>query len=224
MKKTNLFAGLVAGLFLTSVAGFAQTTITSLPYTITAPGNYLLGGNLGAAANSGAAITIATSYVTLDLDGFYLFGGGPNSIGIAVTDQVDITIKNGGLVGFNTAVLLQGSPNYGHHVQDLNISGCANGISLGTGNQSIVERNQISNGTGIGIYAQGFGDRIKNNDISSFRIGIRSFGGNYIQANFLTFCPTALWLGGNDRRRDNITIFSANGHRGGSPKDSGQDD
>jgi parallel beta-helix repeat protein len=230
MKKSHFFVSLAASFFCFSLtsAGLAQTTITSLPYTISAPGNYLLGGNLSAAANSGAAITIASSYVTLDLDGLYLFGSGPNSIGIAATDQVNITIKNGGIAGFNTAVALQGSsaagPNYGHHVQDLNISGCPNGIWLVHGNQSVVERNQISNGGGIGIYAQGFGDRIKNNDISSFRVGIRSFGGNYIQANFLTYCFTALWLGGDDRRRDNIEIKSANGHRGGSPKDTGQED
>jgi hypothetical protein len=187
-----------------------------------------LGGSLVSAANSGAAITVQTSNVTLDLDGFYLFGSGPNSIGILASDQTNITVKNVGLVGFNTAVAFEASsaagPNYGHHIQDLNISACANGILLVHGNQSIVVWNQLSNGSAIGIYAQGVGDRIENNDISGYRIGIRSFGGNYIQANFLNYCTTALWLGGDDRRKDNVEIRSANGHRGGSPKDSGDDD
>jgi hypothetical protein len=92
------------------------------------------------------------------------------------------------------------------------------------GNQSIVARNQLSNGSATAIFALGFGDRIENNDISGYRIGIRSFGGNYIQANFLNYCVTALWLGGDDRRKDNVVIRSSNGHRGGSPKDVGQDD
>jgi hypothetical protein len=71
---------------------------------------------------------------------------------------------------------------------------------------------------------KGSGNRIENNDISGYRIGIRSFGGNYIQANFLNYCTTALWLSGDDRRKDNVVIRSSNGHRGGSPKDKGQDD
>jgi hypothetical protein len=223
MKTSHLFASLAAGLFLTAVTGLAQTTITTLPFGISAPGVYVLGSNLSN-PNPGAAITIAASDVTVDLGDFYLFGSGPNSIGIVATDQVNITIKNGGIVGFGTAVLLQGSTNYGHHVEDLNISGCLNGVWLVLGNQSIVARNQISNGTGTAIYAHGFGDRIENNDISGYRIGIRSFGGNYIQANFLNYCTTALWLGGDDRRKDNVVIRSSNGHRGGSPKDAGQDD
>jgi hypothetical protein len=168
------------------------------------------------------------SDVTLDLGDFYLFGSGQNTVGVVATDQVNITIKNGGLVGFNTAIILQGSsaagPNYGHHVENLNISGCANGIWLVHGNQSIVARNQLSNGNAVAIFTRGFGDRIENNDISGYRIGIRSFGGNYIQANFLNYCITALWLGGDDRRKDNVVIRSTNGHRGGDPKDQGNDD
>jgi hypothetical protein len=127
MKKSHLFVSLAAGLFFTSVAGLAQTTISALPYAITAPGVYVLGGNL-ASPNSGAAITIQASDITLDLGDFYLFGSGQNTVGVVATDQVNITIKNGGLVGFNTAVILQGSsaagPNYGHHVENLNISAC----------------------------------------------------------------------------------------------------
>jgi hypothetical protein len=228
MQKSHLLISFAAGLFLTSVTGFAQTTISALPYTVTSPGVYVLGGNLTSIPNSGAAITIQASDVTLDLGDFYLFGSGQNTVGVVATDQVNITIKNGGLVGFNTAIILQGSsaagPNYGHHVENLNISGCANGIWLVHGNQSIVARNQLSNGNAVAIFTRGFGDRIENNDISGYRIGIRSFGGNYIQANFLNYCITALWLGGDDRRKDNVVIRSTNGHRGGDPKDQGNDD
>jgi hypothetical protein len=52
---------------------------------------------------------VQTSNVTLDLDGFYLFGSGPNSIGILASDQTNITVKNVGLVGFNTAVAFEAS-------------------------------------------------------------------------------------------------------------------
>jgi hypothetical protein len=226
-KKNHLFFALAAGLFLTSVAGLAQTTITTLPYTITSPGVYMLGANLTNSANAAAAITIQASDVTLDLDGFYLIGNGQNGTAILVSDQLNITIKNGGIVGFNTAVILEGSAlgtNYGHHVEGLNISSCLGGISLANGTQSIVANNQLTYGRTIGIYTNGFGNRIKNNDISGYRIGIRCFGGNYIQANFLNYCTTALWLGGDDRRKDNVVIRSANGQRGGDPRDQGQDE
>ena len=37
---------LAAGLMLLSVAGYGQTPITSVPYTISAPGKYILANNL----------------------------------------------------------------------------------------------------------------------------------------------------------------------------------
>jgi hypothetical protein len=106
----------------------------------------------------------------------------------------------------------------------LNISGCLNGISLPNGTQSTVANNQLNYGRSIAIFTNGFGNRIEHNDISAYRVGIRCFGGNYIHANFLNFCTTALWLGGDDRRKDNVVIRSANGERGGDSKDQGEDE
>jgi hypothetical protein len=50
-------------------------------------------------------------------------------------------------------------------------SACPDGIMLVHGNQLILERNQLSNGSAI--YAQGFGDRIENNDINKYRIRVQ---------------------------------------------------
>jgi hypothetical protein len=52
---------------------FGQTIINSVPYTITAPGNYVLGSNLIYSSAAGAAIQIFSSNVTLDLGGHYLY-------------------------------------------------------------------------------------------------------------------------------------------------------
>jgi hypothetical protein len=52
-------------------------------------------------------------------------------------------------------------------------SACPDGIMLVHGNQLILERNQLSNGSAI--YAQGFGDRIENNDINKYRIRVQVF-------------------------------------------------
>src|ERR1039458_3298480 len=88
-----IIAAGVCGLVLTAPSGFSQgsltpppgppgptmksldqiearTPISSVPYTISAPGSYYLTGNL--AVSSGTAITIAANQVTLDLNGFTL--------------------------------------------------------------------------------------------------------------------------------------------------------
>src|SRR5437667_9194781 len=54
------------------VAPTGKTVITSLPFTISQPGSYILNGDL--TGSSGDGITIQTDWVTIDLNGFTLFG------------------------------------------------------------------------------------------------------------------------------------------------------
>ena len=70
------------------VGGPYGTKITSLPYTISAPGFYYLGGNLTYAGDS-SAITINADNVTLDLMGFALTstGSGIDNRGIFITGR-----------------------------------------------------------------------------------------------------------------------------------------
>jgi hypothetical protein len=69
--KSLFFALLAIASF--AAASFGQTIINSMPYTITAPGNYVLGSNLIYSSASNAAITIISSNVTLDLGGHFLY-------------------------------------------------------------------------------------------------------------------------------------------------------
>src|SRR5207249_2839952 len=55
--------------------GAGCTPISSLPYSITAPGKYCLSGDLSISDSTSAAITISASNVLLDLDGYTLSGG-----------------------------------------------------------------------------------------------------------------------------------------------------
>ena len=74
--------------------------ISSLPFTISAPGSYYVTTNLA----SGLGISINASHVTLDLSGFTLSGaaGTPTS-GIDVSGtQTNITIRNGVLQGWGS--------------------------------------------------------------------------------------------------------------------------
>jgi hypothetical protein len=84
----------------------AQTVINALPYVISAPGNYLLGKSLvfspGTATQN--AITVNSSNVTIDLNGFYISkpqnGDTSLSFGIYAADRANITVKNGIILGF----------------------------------------------------------------------------------------------------------------------------
>ena len=69
--KSLFFALLAIASF--SADSFGQTIIGSLPYTITAPGTYVLDSNLVYSSAAGAAITILSSNVTLDLGGHYIY-------------------------------------------------------------------------------------------------------------------------------------------------------
>src|SRR5271165_2449034 len=114
MKRNVVLSLIAAGLALipaantkawdvsTSVPG---TAITSVPYVITAPGNYYLASNLTFSAPSGAAITIEASEVYLDLNGKTLRSGFGSSfnIGVFVVNQVDVTIQEGDIDGFGYA-------------------------------------------------------------------------------------------------------------------------
>ena len=74
-----------------------RTAITNLPYNIYGSGSYYLTGNLTGLAGSNG-ITIATSEVTVDLNGYGLIGGAGTLDGIVVQGtRTDIVIKNGAL-------------------------------------------------------------------------------------------------------------------------------
>ena len=70
----------------------ACTVIATLPYTITAQGRYCLSTNLSTAITSGAAITINSDFVVLDLRGFKIGGGsaGPGTLAHGVYAAPDL--------------------------------------------------------------------------------------------------------------------------------------
>jgi hypothetical protein len=63
----------LAALLLVTLVGHTQTVIHSLPYTIIASGNYVLGANLSYwPPGFTGAITVNQSNVTIDLNGHYI--------------------------------------------------------------------------------------------------------------------------------------------------------
>src|SRR3954471_689763 len=80
----------------------ARTPVSSLPFTISAPGSYYLTGNL-TASGSEAGITVSADNVTIDLNGFALTGG-PSGVasGIDVpAAQENLCVRNGTVTRWN---------------------------------------------------------------------------------------------------------------------------
>jgi hypothetical protein len=110
-KKCILIAALGLTGVLTAQAAPA-TIISYLPFTISAPGNYVLASNLAIAQERGAAITILISETTggpilLDFKGFTLTGAGDfnGDVGIeiqgdGIANKYPITIQNGTVLIF----------------------------------------------------------------------------------------------------------------------------
>src|SRR2546430_3180703 len=61
-----------------------KTVITSLPFTISQEGSYVLNGNLTGVANQNG-VTVAASNVTIDLQGFELIGVNNSLAGISAS-------------------------------------------------------------------------------------------------------------------------------------------
>ena len=127
------------------------TAITSVPYTITAPGIYCLTGNLETAMTRGHAITIDTNNVVIDLNGRKLGGGsagpGTGAYGIYSMQRKNITIKNGTIRGFKIGVFLGDSSPYttsqGHIIEDI----------------------RADMNTYVGFWVDGRGNIIRNNQV-----------------------------------------------------------
>jgi len=157
------------------------TAITSLPATISGGGVYCLTGNLVTSAATGAAITISSPNVTLDLNGWRLAGlgagTGTQTVGI-LSSAANVTIHNGIVRGFKTGITLAGASNVVEDV--LADQNRVFGMYI-SGVGSIIRRNVISNTGGgtaadnevYGIYCDGHEARIIDNDVSqTFRSGV----------------------------------------------------
>jgi Right handed beta helix region len=77
-----------------------RTLIGSLPYTITNPGSYYVMTNLtGISGTNG--ITILSGNVTVDLNGFTLFGVSNSLTGVSLGGSVtNVTVRGGGIQGW----------------------------------------------------------------------------------------------------------------------------
>jgi parallel beta-helix repeat protein len=150
------------------------------PYTIGASGSYRLTGNLTAPAGKDA-IDVTASNVTIDLNGFTIFGGG-NFGGInATSGHVGTTVENGTVTGFQDGVTVRDNSIVKSVHADSNsnagiaaglnsvIEGCtansnASGIQCSSG--CMISANTLNNNSFEGIFISGTNSLIIRNTIS----------------------------------------------------------
>ena len=180
-----------------------NANITSVPYTITTQGHYCFNRSLSTAQTSGAAITINADFVTLDLNGYRLAGGGsPGTLatGVLATARKNLVIRNGNIRGFWKGVVIGGKASVVEHLRvDEN---SANGIAVG-GSYHVVRHNEVSdtggNTTGTqvtGIYFSGDSLQIVDNSV------VNTFDNSSANGD-----PIAIW-GGDPTLGTSILIIN----------------
>ncbi len=178
----------------TVAATGANRATNGFPYQITQPGSYQLTGNLVVPAGVDG-IDIQSNNVTLDLNGFVISGpgtctgagttlscAGPD-LGLGINSRsVNVTVRNGSVVGFHNGVFLIGQ---GGLVEEVHASfNQGNGIVLYNG---VVRRNTANLNLLGGIVAS---SSTVTENVVDFNggegLGIENgavFGSNTIQGN-----------------------------------------
>ena len=156
MKKRLLTGAIVWAAFaapaLADETTFCNMFITSVPTTITAQGHYCFNKNLSTAITNGAAITINSDFVVLDLNNFKLGGGGAglatDAFGIYANNRSNLTIRNGNIRGFAVGIMIEGTT--GASAQNI-----------------LVENNLVDGNMKVGINVYGAAVTIRNNTVSN---------------------------------------------------------
>jgi parallel beta-helix repeat protein len=184
LKHTLLTAAL--GLIMSALsAQSANIKISSLPFNITAPGTYVLTGNLTSSvtrtSTDTGAINISTAIsgsVVVDLKGFTITGPGSNSFGVTigsissgVSNTYPITVRNGTIANFEYGVSAFTQPQtsdltVNNIVFDVISTGTAvgYGINFGYVNSSTISNCTFNDATyGIADYSSAGGNRYNNN-------------------------------------------------------------
>ncbi len=204
---------IVSAVFATVSPASAETInctpITSVPFVITAPGVYCLTRSFVTNMSDGYAIDIQANNVVLDLNGHRLgkAGAGLGTLagGIGAGDRQNVTVRNGTVRGFASAVSLGGHNSYGIVVEDIRADhNTLNGIQVG-GVGTIVRNNQViatggstlsSNAFILGIFVSGPGAMVLNNDV----IGVVDGGASPSAGIFFEFAHNTLTV--NNRITD----------------------
>lgn len=168
-------------------------TVTTLPFTISTPGTWCLKQDLSTAA-SGAAITVNASNVTLDCNGFRIDGTaagiGAANRGVAASGRLNVAVRNCQVRGFQYGIVLLGA----------------------TGGDHLVEHNRLSGNTSFGIFIEGDGSLVRDNQVSMTGGSTLTPHAYGIYARYITDIVdnTVSGVAGNGTSGNIIGIFTLN--------------
>ncbi len=218
-----LTLALAAAALLCAGMARAQTVITSLPYTISASGTYVLNSNLNSSQTSGILINVNASNVTLDFQGHYIAGAVGNTnqstTGVNANEQSNLTIKNGTIAFCSTGVSIGGNGSattnsVGHQVDNLRVTYCYFiGVHISSSPASRITNCQVSQtgsaGTtsAAGIDVGGAGVTVQGNVVSNVTASGSAYGvyantGCFVRQNTISNASYGV-VGG--KYQDNLT-------------------
>lgn len=176
------------------------TPITRVPFTITSPGRYCLSKHIKTTMVTGKAITIESDNVVLDMNGFTLEGvldENTEAIGIYALHRNNLTIKNGSISGFNTAIFLDAESS------DLPIIPCDN---------NIIEQIRAVGNLNYGIRTAGDGNIVRNNVIQEFsHTGIHMEGQHIEQEGMVSGVISGNIISRGGRQGSGVTLTYCHG-------------
>jgi hypothetical protein len=207
-------------LCVAAIGGYGQTTISSLPFTITQSGTYTFSQVLTfSSVGGGQAITIAASNVVIDLKGYELKAN-PTGAGRGIESSnrfVNLIIRNGTISGFQFGVAVL-NVTTGCTIQNVQFSNNETSINLQNSVSCIVQNCLVfGTGAGTGIQVSGCeGVQVKNTQLANWAFGVTSDGGNAFLENYIGGCSTGLQLGTGDKYQGNVTSGCATPFSGGT--------
>lgn len=204
---------IVALVSMSSFRGYAkgsEMVISSLPFTISTSGTYVLSGNLTFAGPNTLAIAVEASNVVIDLKGFTLSTSDINSFGIFVRETTeDFAIQNGEITGFNIGLQLGGVLNA---ARNLKVLACKIGINPSAGHlgfceiqNCLIDGNGAPSSGGVGVLLSNGRNLVQHCQILDYDTGAESENGKGIFiANSIFNCTTGLRLK-SDKYQGNVT-------------------
>jgi hypothetical protein len=185
VREINQTCATTTGCFTGDTAGF--------PVTITLAGSYRLTGNVASSSVNADVISIATSNVTIDLNGFSVTspavcnGAVPVSCapagsgrGIAVSTEAikDVTVRNGTVTQISTIGVLVGKSG---RVEDVRVTGAGSTAIVGDDGSEIV-RCTVDAAGSTGIRIDGSGAMIAENTVRNVGNDLTGVSGIGIEA------------------------------------------
>jgi parallel beta-helix repeat protein len=198
------------------ISSTSVLTITSCPYTVNAPGTYILTQSL---TSNGTCITINSNNVVLDCHGYKLTGNN-TGYGINSTGVSGNTIKNCVITNFDRGIRLSSSSNniltnntansnyYGIELRTSSNnntltnntvnSNSYRGIHLSSSSNNTLTNNTVnSNSYGINLYTSSNNNTLTSNTVNSnFGHGIvlSSSSNNTLTSNTVNSNQYGIWL------------------------------